>query len=370
MFDPTTGRWFEEDPQNFGAGDPDLFRYVKNAPTSASDPSGQAEVAPEPRLGVPKADWGVAPAQGYAKNSWMVGENDGSGWWLMIPQVSIANLNDGKAGYGFNIVARVPDINGKQSVFLNRISELGIFDSNKPTIGPIITTDKAGTQPTGDTGDTIYSIDVGGDLGPDGKPAKYKLDIVQRSGIREKPKLTNPTDNTFPILRTFATGDAPAGKLFLEPHTDISGRGCTHTVTVKGSGNADWIIWVQRVTKIFGFVNEIKVSQTGQHFLSKEGYDQYMGEIKTNFNAKPKSAPAVTMQYTYIFIDQTKTANITPAMQAEFRKLLETELALPTSDIDAIAMLLDKKLKTGKPVEQLRLDNPRNPKDPLQLRAP
>ncbi len=39
-YNPATGRYQQQDPKGFGAGDPDLYRYVKNAPTDATDPSG------------------------------------------------------------------------------------------------------------------------------------------------------------------------------------------------------------------------------------------------------------------------------------------------------------------------------------------
>jgi hypothetical protein len=34
------GRFLEEDPKGFAAGDPNLFRYTRNSPTNATDPSG------------------------------------------------------------------------------------------------------------------------------------------------------------------------------------------------------------------------------------------------------------------------------------------------------------------------------------------
>ena len=40
MYDPQVGRFLEEDPSSFGAGDPNLYRYVGNSPTNATDPSG------------------------------------------------------------------------------------------------------------------------------------------------------------------------------------------------------------------------------------------------------------------------------------------------------------------------------------------
>src|ERR1700733_9594404 len=40
-YDSTVGRWINEDPTQFAGGDPNLYRYVHNAPTVATDPSGQ-----------------------------------------------------------------------------------------------------------------------------------------------------------------------------------------------------------------------------------------------------------------------------------------------------------------------------------------
>jgi RHS repeat-associated protein len=39
-YDPTMGRFISEDPAGFGAGDTNLYRYVGNNPTNATDPSG------------------------------------------------------------------------------------------------------------------------------------------------------------------------------------------------------------------------------------------------------------------------------------------------------------------------------------------
>ncbi len=40
VYDPTSQRWMEQDPMGFDAGDSNLYRYVNNAPTMATDPSG------------------------------------------------------------------------------------------------------------------------------------------------------------------------------------------------------------------------------------------------------------------------------------------------------------------------------------------
>src|SRR5206468_6687385 len=39
-YDPATGRPLQRDPLGFAAGDSNLYRYVNNEPTNATDPSG------------------------------------------------------------------------------------------------------------------------------------------------------------------------------------------------------------------------------------------------------------------------------------------------------------------------------------------
>ncbi len=51
MLDPTIGRWINEDPLGFAAGDENLYRYVGNKVTTARDPSG-LQVTP---VGAPHA---------------------------------------------------------------------------------------------------------------------------------------------------------------------------------------------------------------------------------------------------------------------------------------------------------------------------
>lgn len=54
-YDPNTGQWTSQDPIEFDAGDPNLYRYVRNAPTNATDPLGlQASMAQSRRGAKPK----------------------------------------------------------------------------------------------------------------------------------------------------------------------------------------------------------------------------------------------------------------------------------------------------------------------------
>jgi RHS repeat-associated protein len=49
-YDPKMGRWISQDPLGFDAGDSNLYRYVNNRATSASDPSGLEGGIDEPRV--------------------------------------------------------------------------------------------------------------------------------------------------------------------------------------------------------------------------------------------------------------------------------------------------------------------------------
>jgi RHS repeat-associated protein len=40
-YSPTLGRWLENDPIDFQGGDPNLYRFVANTPTNATDPTGE-----------------------------------------------------------------------------------------------------------------------------------------------------------------------------------------------------------------------------------------------------------------------------------------------------------------------------------------
>jgi uncharacterized protein RhaS with RHS repeats len=48
VYDPRTARWTTEDPIGFQARDGNLYRYVENDPTNATDPTGQYLVSSDP----------------------------------------------------------------------------------------------------------------------------------------------------------------------------------------------------------------------------------------------------------------------------------------------------------------------------------
>jgi RHS repeat-associated protein len=93
-YDSTTGRWLSQDPLGFDAGDSNLYRYVKNAPTDATDPSGLSSWTYGTRtvfVGngyktvrtieyVPDPVW--IPAFGYAGSTTPVYVGDVNGKWV------------------------------------------------------------------------------------------------------------------------------------------------------------------------------------------------------------------------------------------------------------------------------------------------
>ncbi len=72
-FDPAVGRWISEDPIGFAAGDANLYRYVGNSPTNATDPSGLAElphIPKESRRAIQRfVDFGESLPDGFLDNN-------------------------------------------------------------------------------------------------------------------------------------------------------------------------------------------------------------------------------------------------------------------------------------------------------------
>jgi RHS repeat-associated protein len=64
--DPTTGRWTTQDPLGFAAGDANLYRYVGNMATMATDPSGNIAFVLFVVAGAIAGWWLLGPGAGTA----------------------------------------------------------------------------------------------------------------------------------------------------------------------------------------------------------------------------------------------------------------------------------------------------------------
>ena len=76
-YDPNTGRFVSQDPKGFAAGDTNLYRYVANSPTLATDSTG-LDITPKPPPNTPSlidismvvVRWsGPFPCAGYCTSS-------------------------------------------------------------------------------------------------------------------------------------------------------------------------------------------------------------------------------------------------------------------------------------------------------------
>jgi hypothetical protein len=116
MFDPSIGRWSQEDPKRFQAGDTNLDRYVENAPTNATDPSGLQEQVlgkkvleeldaalaslsappmvktpkPHPPLPMPKETITIPKAAGFQQAPLIAAEFSAFTWELQTSAVAVA----------------------------------------------------------------------------------------------------------------------------------------------------------------------------------------------------------------------------------------------------------------------------------------
>ncbi|WP_153559314.1 RHS repeat-associated core domain-containing protein [Roseimaritima sediminicola] len=72
-YDPITGRWLSQDPIGFNAGDANLYRYVGNGPTEATDPSGLDERENAP-ADDPWAPW-MTTIEGYGGKHYEIRNN-------------------------------------------------------------------------------------------------------------------------------------------------------------------------------------------------------------------------------------------------------------------------------------------------------
>jgi RHS repeat-associated protein len=100
-YDAQTGRWTSRDPIGFDAGDANLYRYVGNDPTNATDPSGQFLVVRDGDEDM----WQLMLARRYGIHTWAIPiENpwldmtklgnrpSGKGWYLYVTPADRAKV--------------------------------------------------------------------------------------------------------------------------------------------------------------------------------------------------------------------------------------------------------------------------------------
>jgi RHS repeat-associated protein len=68
-YNPSTGTWMSQDPLGFSAGDSNLYRYVNNAPTDATDPSGLSFMMGPPQANY-KYEFGTEQVDADTTNIW------------------------------------------------------------------------------------------------------------------------------------------------------------------------------------------------------------------------------------------------------------------------------------------------------------
>ena len=103
-YDPVTGRFMSQDPAGFAAGDTDLYRYVANGPTDATDPSGLIDY-PVAKVWNPATDPGSGHV-GYDPGKIVIGPT--------VPPNKILILSE-KSNKLYRIAT--PPINGPDPVY-------------------------------------------------------------------------------------------------------------------------------------------------------------------------------------------------------------------------------------------------------------
>ncbi len=116
MFSPTLGRWVQNDPIEYEADDPNLYRFVSNNPPNFTDPSGlDPQIGPrgEPGVGGFRGGLGVmpkppAPPQSIPSQPPVPGAVPWRGGWLLPCPKTIDELK---------ALPLQPDYKGKVSVW-------------------------------------------------------------------------------------------------------------------------------------------------------------------------------------------------------------------------------------------------------------
>jgi RHS repeat-associated protein len=112
-YDADLGRFTSRDPLGLGAGDTNLYRYVANAPTSLTDPSGQILPILLAILAGEVIEIGIQTAQGHTFGNYDVGS--------VLLSMGLSGLLAG-AGPGYRLLGAIPAQMGKGGVVVARES--------------------------------------------------------------------------------------------------------------------------------------------------------------------------------------------------------------------------------------------------------
>jgi RHS repeat-associated protein len=130
-YDPVVGRWTSEDPIRFSGGDSNLYRYVGNNPTNATDPSGTDDIKLDPTKKIP-TEKGGEPVEldSTKKGEWQLIVEDSDGmkliWYADGVIKGMFQTKEGKQtrfgtcvfGAGKNNVSSLRDNEGKGKLLM------------------------------------------------------------------------------------------------------------------------------------------------------------------------------------------------------------------------------------------------------------
>lgn len=321
MFDASVGRFTTTDPLGFAAGDPNLYRYVGNGPTNATDPSGLAEDELYPKF--KDGDKGEFGPQKIAKSN---------GWTFRVFDVGVQFLNDKTVGFSYGLHVERPEApvaKGKifRAVILNEHESYGLLADG--TDGPLLFSDEAGKKPIIEPanpfdpnsrdfqqfGQVDYVVDLIRDKSffdlnaRNRRPPGAQKELVPELVGKGKPiptiaSLDLPNRHLLPC-RFPSAGTNPPSALFVRPGVN----GSEETKAVTGKDNGSWAFFVVHTTKHFGFVPEkdpARLKLQAAEFISKATFIEMHREIQRD----PADKKRAILDTYYIFINRPLVAKI------------------------------------------------------------
>ncbi len=255
----------------FAAGDVNLFRYVGNGPTNATDPSGYEEK---------KVEWKLVQGGYQAKVN---------GWTLFIPSASIRNLGDGFANYQYNTLITRPQLpkGTNCSVILNSYFRIGITADG--SLGPRIAKGNDPKDLEEGAGEHTYVIDYLNRL--------TDTDILGFGRRGNNPRQKDGNTEYYPYTPT--NPPSVLLSLLLNRGTDNERR---ETKVSPQHDNADWAIYADRVERHFGFLPNDDSGGSRTSIIGKKKYDSYLDACTKGDYLKTGS--------TYVYVNPVKLRNM------------------------------------------------------------